>query len=74
MTRKRPAVATKADQYRLPDGTIEIIFAVEAGRVLTFREYPSADEFRKAVTHGIYFGTHDGVAALPGIEAFRNDM
>ncbi|WP_336361014.1 hypothetical protein [Haladaptatus sp. ZSTT2] len=74
MASDRPASVAKADHYRLPDGTVEIVFAVEGGRVLTFREYQSPAEFSTAVEDGEYLGSHAGVADLPNVEAFRNDL
>lgn len=62
----------KADQYRFLDNTVEVVFAVEDGRVLTFREYPDTDAFERAVDAGTYEGVHDGVKELPGVEAFRD--
>ena len=63
----------KADLYRHPDGTTEIVFAVEDGTVLTFREYRDEESFRRATADATYEGTHEGVANLPGVEAFRDD-
>ena len=61
----------KADQYRHPDGTTEIVFAVEDETVLTFREYRDVETFRRAVARARYEGTHEGVAELPDAEEFR---
>jgi hypothetical protein len=63
----------KADQYRHRDGTDEIVFAVEDGHVLVIREYQSVEEFQNAVVDAEYVGTHDGVADLPGVEAFAEE-
>lgn len=63
----------KADQYRHQDGTVEVVFAVEDGRVLTFREYQTVDDFQRAVADGEFEGYHPGVKDLPGVEAFRDD-
>ncbi|WP_331233294.1 hypothetical protein [Natronorarus salvus] len=62
----------KADHYR--DGDVEeIVFAVEEGRVLTIREYPTVEAFRESVADAEYVGEHPGVAELPGIEAFEDE-
>lgn len=68
MTKRPPE---KADQYRHADGTVEVVFAVEEGRVLTFREYPDTPAFHHAITDGEFEGVHPGVEDLPGVEAFR---
>jgi hypothetical protein len=60
----------KADHYRHRDDTDEIVFAVENGHVLAIREYRSVEDFRNAVSDAEYVGTHEGVADLPGVEAF----
>jgi hypothetical protein len=62
----------KADQYRFLDSTVEVVFAVEDGRVLTFREYPNVEAFERAVEAGEYAGVHQGVKDLPGVEAFED--
>lgn len=62
----------KADQYRFADGTAEVVFAVEGGRILTFREYPDIETFREAVESGEFQGVHQGVEELPGVDAFRD--
>lgn len=64
--------ATKAAEYRHDDGSVEIVFAVEDGRVLTVREYPDEAAFGDAVSTATYVGRHEGVADLPGVEAFRD--
>ena len=63
----------KADHYRYDDGTDEIVFAVEEGRVLTISEYPDVDAFERAVADAEYVGTHEGVAGMPGVEAFGEE-
>jgi hypothetical protein len=60
----------KGDEYVLPDGSTEIVFLVEDGRVLTVREYESIDSFEESVAGGRYLGTREEVAAMPGVEAF----
>ena len=62
----------KADHYRHRDGTDEIVFAVEEGNVLSVREYGSVDDFERAVADAKRVGTHEGVADLPGVEAFED--
>jgi hypothetical protein len=63
----------KADHYRHRDGTDEIVFAVEEGHVLSVREYGSVDDFERAVADAKRVGTHEGVADLPGVEAFEDE-
>jgi hypothetical protein len=63
----------KADHYRHRDGTDEIVFAVEEGHVLSVREYGSVDDFERAVADAEHVGTHEGVADLPGVEAFEDE-
>lgn len=62
----------KADQYQFLDSITEVVFAVEDGRVLTFREYPNIEAFHRAVETGEYQGVNQGVKELPGIDAFRD--
>lgn len=62
----------KADHYRHPDGTDEIVFAADEGHVLTVREYRRVEDFERAVADAEYVGTHEGVAELPGVEAFED--
>lgn len=47
------------------------MFATEAGRVLTVREYPSVDRFADAVGAATYEGTNEAVATLPAAELFE---
>lgn len=61
-TREDPA---KGDEYTLPDGTTEIVFLVEDGRVLTVREYECVDAFEESVARGRYLGTREEVASMP---------
>jgi hypothetical protein len=67
-----PALPSKADEYHHPDGTTEVVVAVEDGSVLTVTEYPSPPSFERAVADATYVGIHDGVAEMPGVEAFRD--
>jgi hypothetical protein len=64
--------ARKAAEYRHDDGSVEIVFAVEEGRVLTVREYPDEATFDEATESAAYVGQHEGVAELPDVEAFRD--
>ena len=63
---------SKADEYRHPDGTVEVIFAIEGDRVLTVREYPERERFREAVSAATSVGTNEAVESLPGVEAFQD--
>ena len=63
----------KADHYRHRDGTDEIVFAVEEGHVLSVREYGSVNDFERTVADAKRVGTHEGVADLPGVEAFEDE-
>ncbi|WP_276301776.1 hypothetical protein [Halorussus lipolyticus] len=63
---------SKADHYRHWDGSDEIVFAVEEDRVLTIKEYESVEDFERTVEDSEYVGTHEGVADLPGVEAFAD--
>ena len=64
--------ATEAAEYKREDGSSEIVFAVEDGRVLTVREYPDEETFEAAVESATYVGRHEAVADLPDVEAFRD--
>lgn len=55
----------QGDQFRLPDGTHEVVFQVAEGRVLTVREYPSVTSYRAAIADAESWGTHEGVKDLP---------
>lgn len=60
----------EGDEYTHSDGTTEIVYLTEDGRVLTLREYPSTRTFQDTVETAAYRGINDAVAALPGREAF----
>ncbi|WP_435064323.1 hypothetical protein [Halobaculum sp. EA56] len=60
------------DSYRHPDGSAEVVYLVEDGRVVTFREYPSLSAFESAVDDAAYRGIDEDVADLPGREAFAD--
>jgi hypothetical protein len=64
--------ARKAAEYRHDDGSVEIVLAVDGGRVLTVREYPDEAAFEAATADAEYAGQHEGVSDLPGVEAFRD--
>lgn len=59
-----PSGIEKGDHYQHADGTTELVYAVEDGTVLTVREYPDADNFKRAVGQADYVGVHFGVASL----------
>ena len=63
--------ARKAAEYRHDDGSVEIVFAVDDGRVLTVREYPDEETFESETESAAYVGQHEGVSDLPGVEAFE---
>lgn len=65
-----PPVAT-ANEYRHEDGTTEVVYVVEDGRVLTIREYPDTEAFERSVADAAYLGEHRGVAELPGVSEMR---
>lgn len=68
---ERPAdSATEAAKYQYDDGTVEIVFVAEAGRVLTVREYPDDASFEAEIEPARYLGEHSGIAELPGVDAF----
>lgn len=66
-------LATEAAKYRYEDGTIEIVFVVEEGHVLTVREYPDEETFDENIGSATYEGQHEGVADLPSPEAFEDE-
>ena len=71
---ERPAdPATEAAKYQYDDGTVEIVFAAEAGRVLTVREYPDDASFEAEIGPATYLGQHSGIAELPPVEAFMSE-
>lgn len=63
---------TKGDEYSHRDGTTEVVFMTEDGRVLTFREYPDTDSFDAAVSDATYRGVNADVASLPEPAAFSD--
>ena len=63
---------TKGDQFRHPDGTVEVVFATAEGRLLTVKEYPDEETFRQGITDAEPAGRHEGVSSLPDAEAFED--
>jgi hypothetical protein len=63
---------TKGDQFRHPDGTVEVVFATAEGRLLTVKEYADEDAFRRGVADAEAAGRHEGVQSLPDPEAFED--
>lgn len=62
----------KADEYHHPDGTVEVVFAIEDEGILTVREYGSVEAFAAATDDAEYAGRNEAVAELPGVDAFRD--
>lgn len=62
----------KGDEYSHPDGTTEVVFMTEDGRVLTFREYSSVDSFDRSVSRAEYRGVNPEVASLPAAAEFAD--
>lgn len=60
----------KGDEYLHEDGSKEIVYHVEDGRILSFREYPDHDAFEGATERATYTGRNEEVATLPGPESF----
>jgi len=60
---------SKGDEYHHPDGTVEIVFEIEADRLLTVREYDRSD-FAEAVSEAVYQGINEDVAGLPPAEVY----
>lgn len=61
------------DEYHHSDGTVEMVFATESGRVLTVREYPTVDLFAETVEEAAYQGINEEVANLPPAEMFQGE-
>ena len=68
-----PVTPGNGDQYEHPDGTMEVVFTVEDGRVLTIREYPDTGTFASAVDDARFGGTHEEIASLPPAEYFAEE-
>lgn len=64
----------KGSQYRYDDGTVEVVFTTEDGRVLTVREYPSVGTFETATESASDAGIHESIAALPDVESFAEEI
>lgn len=60
----------QGDEYHHADGTVEIVFAVEAGRVLTVKEYPNTDSFVGGTSNAKYKGLNQDIIDLPPAETF----
>lgn len=60
----------KGEEYSHPDGTTEVVFMTEEGRVLTFREYPNVGSFDRSVSGAEYRGINADVASLPAASEF----
>ena len=67
----QPSVARGAE-FRLPDGTIEVVFETAEGRVLTVREYPSREVFNRSMAEAEYHGTNPAIEKLPDVDAFSD--
>lgn len=61
---------SRGDEFRRPDGTIEIVYETAGGRVLTLREYPTVDAFREAARDAEYRGENAGVRDLSDVDSF----
>ena len=72
MESDEPSTPQKGHQYERADGSVEVVFAVADGRVLTFREYPDVESFTRDVEAATYAGENRAVSELPGVEAFRD--
>ena len=71
--RPMPNDIQRADAYDHPDDVYEVVFAIEDGRVLTVREYPTRETFAHAVTEAAYRGTDRDIANLPEVSAFESE-
>lgn len=60
----------KGDEYKHPDGTVEVVFAKNDGCVVVFKEYKTVEQFDAAVEDAAYQGVNEEVAALPPAETF----
>ncbi|RDI69724.1 hypothetical protein [Halopelagius longus] len=68
-----PEDTSKGDEYRHPDGTREVVFALADGRVLTVKEYPDDESFDDGVADATYVGVEDDIADLPDASSFEVD-
>lgn len=68
-----PDTHQQGDQYCHTDGTTEVVYLVEDGHVLTFREYPSLASFSDAVASAAYDGYNEAVASLPERSTFTDE-
>jgi len=73
MAGNAPDEPERGDTYRHDDGTVETVFAVVEGRILTVREYPSRAAFGDAVGVATYTGTNEEVEDLEEIHEFDGE-
>jgi acylphosphatase len=57
--------------YEHDDGTVEVVFAAEDGRVLTVREYPTRETCLRVLDAARFRGTNEAVLDLPDVDAFE---
>lgn len=69
-----PDEAVKGDEYHHLDGTVEVVVATRGDRVLTVREFPSAEDFEDAVDAATYRGTHEAIASLTDPEELADRL
>lgn len=62
----------EGDEYQHEDGTHEVVFAVESGRILTVREYPDVAAFRDAIETADPHGTNPLVEEL-SVDLFSDE-
>lgn len=71
-TDREDTATYRGAEYRLPDGTIEVVFETTADRVLTVREYPTRESFTDAIAAAEFEGENEAVSTLPDVEAFAD--
>lgn len=69
-TDREDTATYRGAEYRLPDGTIEVVFETADDRVLTVREYPTRESFTDAIATAEFAGENKAVSTLPDVEAF----
>lgn len=69
---ERNSSVTIGAEYELNEGVREVVFETVGDRVLTVREYPTRNEFRKSVASATYRGENEAVRELD-IDAFRGE-
>jgi len=67
-----PEEPFRGARFEFDDGTTEVVFELADGDVLTVREYQTRTAFERAVADAEFDGAHDGVAALPDVDTFRD--